>query len=247
VQYAVNSAKSRATKVNPMSAEAAPAKLAAPSTLAAIGIDLAQLEVFTSSLKKFGVPATARTFDPNQLPKNVTAFIVRLEPGVEATLETIRAKAEFSDTLIYAIGTPADVLNMHLVEYEISVLLTDLSAPSVTEAVQSTYQLLLHQLRRYARIPIVTAVQMGTGKNCVHAISKNVSAGGISVVFLNGAAAAQIQADTVLQVSFSLPGSGRFHLSSVPVMRSEKAASFQFIGSPDQEELKDWIDKYLQK
>ncbi|MCU1287205.1 MAG: hypothetical protein JWO13_3555 [Acidobacteriales bacterium] len=230
-----------------MSAEAAPAKVAAPSTLAAIGVDLAQLEVFTTSLKKFGVPVTVKAFDSKHLPKNVTAFVVRLEPGVEATLSAIRATEGCEDTLIYAIGTPADVLSMHLVEFDISVLLSDLSVASVTEAVQSTYQLLLHQLRRYARIPIVTAVQMGTGENCVHAISKNVSAGGISVVFLNAAAAAQIQADTVLQVSFSLPGSGRFHLSSVPVMRSEKAASFQFIGSPDQEELKDWIDRYLQK
>jgi hypothetical protein len=230
-----------------MSAEAAPAKVAAPTTLAAIGIELTHLEVFSSSLKKFGVPVNVAIHDPKHLPKNVTAFVIRLEPGAEASLSAIRANPEFEDTLIYAVGKPSDILNMHLADFDISVLLPDLSAPSVAEAVQSTYQLLLHQLRRYARIPIVTAVQLGTGENCVHAISKNVSAGGISVVLLSSAAAAQIQADTVLQVSFSLPDSGRFHLSSVPVMRSEKAASFQFIGSPDQEELKDWIDKYLQK
>ena len=230
-----------------MSVEAAPARKAVPSTLAVVGIDFAHLEIFSSTLKKFGVPVQMATFDPKHALQNVSAFIVRLDAGAEAILATIRATQEFEDTLIYAIGTPADVLNMRLADFDISVLLPDLSPPSVTEAVQSTFQLLLHQLRRYARIPIVTTVQMGTGESCVHAISKNVSAGGISVVFLNAAAAVQIQADTVLQVSFSLPNSGRFHLSSVPVLRSEKAASFQFTGSPDQEELKDWIDKYLQK
>jgi hypothetical protein len=86
-------------------------------------------------------------------------------------------------------------------------------------------------------------------------ISKNISAGGMSVSFLPNssgtpaavAALAQLQPNTVLQTSFNLPHSSRFHMSSVLVRKSEKMASFQFLGSPDQEELKVWIDKYLQK
>jgi hypothetical protein len=31
------------------------------------------------------------------------------------------------------------------------------------------------------------------------------------------------------------------------VRKADKLANFQFLGSPDQEELKAWIDRYLQK
>jgi hypothetical protein len=188
-------------------------------------------------------------YDFGRPPKNadVNAFILRLGAGAEEALTKIRSKEEFRDTLIYAVGTGGELLNANLSEFEISVLLPDLSAPSVTEAVQSTYQLLLHQLRRYARIPIVTPVLLGTGENSVKGISKNVSAGGMNLSLLSAGSLDALQSEPVIQVSFSLPHSGRFHLSSVIVRKADKLANFQFLGSPDQEELKAWIDRYLQK
>jgi hypothetical protein len=230
-----------------MSAEVAPAKKT--QMLAAVGIELAHLEFFKSSLDKYGVQMQVAVYDFGRPPKNadVNAFIVRLGAGAEEALTKIRSKEEFRDTLIYAVGTGGELLNANLSEFEISVLLPDLSAPSVTEAVQSTYQLLLHQLRRYARIPIVTPVLVGRGENSVKGISKNVSAGGMSLSLLSAGSLDALQSDPVIQVSFSLPHSGRFHLSSVMVRKADKLANFQFLGSPDQEELKAWIDRYLQK
>jgi hypothetical protein len=230
-----------------MSAEAAPAKK--NQMLAAIGIELAHLEFFKTSLEKYGVPMQVAAYDFGRPPKraDVSAFIVRLGAGAEEALTKIRAHEEFRDTLIYAVGTGGDLLNANLSEFEISVLLPDLSAPSVTDAVQSTYQLLLHQLRRYARIPIVTPVLVGAGDNSVKGISRNVSAGGMSMSLLTAGSLDAMQSEPVIQVSFSLPHSGRFHLSSVIVRKADKLANFQFLGSPDQEELKGWIDRYLQK
>jgi hypothetical protein len=236
-----------------MPAQAVTAKK--PAILAAVGVDAAQLDLFKTSLQKLGIQAQPTAYDPKRPPQGieVSAFIVRLGSGAEEILTTIRSRAEHHDTLIYAVGTEGDV--MGLAQFEISVLLPDLSPPSVTEAVQTTYQLLLHQIRRYARIPIVIPVQMGVGETSMMGISKNISAGGMSVSFLPNssgtpaavAALAQLQPNTVLQTSFNLPHSSRFHMSSVLVRKSEKMASFQFLGSPDQEELKVWIDKYLQK
>jgi hypothetical protein len=230
-----------------MPAEAAPAKKT--STLASVGIELAQLDFFKTSLQKSGIPIEIASYDSAHplKGKNVSAFVVRLGTGVEETLSSIRSIEEYRNTLIYAVGSGGEAMNANLTEYEVSVLLPDLSAPSVTDAVQSTYQLLLHQLRRYARIPIVTAVQIGSGESSIKAISRNISAGGVSLASLGTGAFDSLQADTVIQVSFSLPHSSRFHLSSVLVRKSDKFANFQFLGSPDQEELKVWIDRYLSK
>jgi hypothetical protein len=230
-----------------MPAEAAPAKKT--PTLAAIGIDLKQLDFFKTSLQKCCIQIDVAAYDFAKPPKNadVNAFVVRLDANAEEVLTKIRSAEEFRDTLIYAVGSGADVMNANLTEFEISVLLPDLSAPSVTDAVQSTYQLLLHQLRRYARIPIVTPVLIGTGDSSVKAISRNVSAGGMSLSLLSAGALDALQSEPVLQVSFSLPHSNRFHLSSVIVRKADKLINFQFLGSPDQEELKAWIDRYLQK
>jgi PilZ domain len=230
-----------------MSAEAAPAKKT--QIFAAIGIDLAHLEFFKTSLDKYGVQMQLATYDIDRPPKNadVNAFIVRVGVAAEDVLTKIRSEEKFRDTLIYAVGTGGDLLNANLSEFEINVLLPDLSAPSVTDAVQSTYQLLLHQLRRYARIPIVTPVLLGTGDNSVRGISRNVSAGGMSLSLLSAGSLDALQSEPFIQVSFSLPHSSRFHLSSVMVRKADKLVNFQFLGSPDQEELKGWIDRYLQK
>jgi hypothetical protein len=238
-----------------MSAQAATATMKKTAMLAAVGVDAAQLDLFKSSLQKLGIQVQPTAYDPKHPPKgaDVSAFVVRLGVGAEEVLTTIRSVQEHRDTVIYAVGSEADV--MGLAQFEISVLLPDLSPPAVNDAVQSTYQLLLHQIRKYARIPIVIPVQMGVGDSSLMGISRNISAGGMSVSFLpnssgtpaTAASMALLQPDTVLQTSFNLPHSSRFHMSSVLVRKSDKMASFQFLGSPDQEALKGWIERYLQK
>ena len=56
-----------------------------------------------------------------------------------------------------------------------------------------------------------------------------------------------LQPDSVSQISFEAPHSAKFHLPSTLVRKSKRSIGFQFVNSPAQEELKTWLDKYLQK
>jgi hypothetical protein len=220
-----------------------------PATLAALGIDLADLAQLKRAWSGFGIDVRLVPFEGIRALKEqrVNAFIVRLDPGAKPLLHTIRAMDEFQNALIYAVGEDADIAGM--AEFEISVLMPDLSEESAVEAIQNTYQLLVHQMRRYARIPMVIPVKVTSGAFTVSAVSRNISAGGIRLSLIEPADAQMValHPDKVSQITFDAPNKARFHLPSTLVRTSKNSVGFEFMGSPDQEELKHWLDRHLQR
>jgi hypothetical protein len=219
------------------------------ANVAAIGIELSDLAQLQSAWSKFGVEVHLIAYEGIRSLRgpHINAFIVRLDPGVKPILQTIRAMDEFHNSLIYAVGTDADIQGM--AEFEIGVLMPDLSEDSAVEAIQNTYQLLMNQMRRYARIPMVIPVKVTAGAFTISAVSRNISAGGIrlSVVEPADAQLAALQPDKVSQITFEAPHKARFHLPSTLVRKSKNSVGFEFMGSPDQEELKHWLDRHLQR
>lgn len=218
------------------------------ATVCAVGIDPLDLEPLSESWRNYGIQVKVVPYEGAiSLGSQVNAFIVRLGAGVRSVLEGIRNNDAHHQTLIYAVGDEADVVTM--AEFEISVLMPDLSEESATEAIQNTYQLLLNQMRRHARIPMVIPVKVVAGAFAMEAVSRNISAGGIrlSLVEPDEAELVALQPDSVSQISFEAPHSAKFHLPSTLVRKSKRSIGFQFVNSPAQEELKTWLDKYLQK
>jgi hypothetical protein len=56
-----------------------------------------------------------------------------------------------------------------------------------------------------------------------------------------------LQADKISQISFDAPHAARFHLPSTLVRKSKNSVGFEFVNSPDQEALKNWLDRHLQR
>jgi hypothetical protein len=219
------------------------------ATVAAVGIDPSSLGPLQSAWKMFGIQADLLPYEGAASLKNVTvnAFIVRLDAGARPLLKAIRSIEKYQRTLIYGVGKDADIAD--LAEFEISVLLPDLSEESVIEAIQNTYQLLLNQMRRHARIPMVIPVKVTAGAFTLDAVSRNISAGGIRIS-LTEPADAQMMAlreDGVSQITFQAPHASRFHLPSHLVRKSKNSVGFEFQVSPDQEELKHWLDRHLNR
>jgi hypothetical protein len=219
------------------------------ATLAVLGIEPSSLAALKSAWLKFGIEVRPVAFEGIRSLKEqrVTAFIARLDAGVKPLLHTIRAMDEFQNSLIYAVGDDADIAGM--AELEISVLMPDLSEDSAVEAIQNTYQLLMHQMRRYARIPMVIPVKVTTGAFTITAVSRNISAGGIRLSLVEPAEAQfmALRPDTVSQITFEAPHASRFHLPSTMVRKEKNSVGFEFMGSPDKEELRHWLDKRLQR
>jgi hypothetical protein len=218
------------------------------ANLCAVGIDPLDLEPLSEAWRNYGIQVKVVPYDGIASSKEqINAFIVRLDHSARGVLQRIRGDERHHQTLIYALGDESDV--MTLAEFEISVLMPDLTEESAIEAIQNTYQLLLNQMRKYARIPMVIPVKVVAGAFAMNAVSRNISAGGIrlSLVEPEDAELVALQPDTVSQVSFEAPNAARFHLPSTLIRKSKHSIGFQFVSSPDKEELKTWLDKYLQK
>ena len=219
------------------------------ATVAAIGIELSELEALQASWKMFGVGISLIPYEGlrSLKDKQVNAFIARLDAGAKPVLEAIRAVEKYHNALIYGVGSDTDILT--LAEFEISVLMPDLTEESAIDAIQNTYQLLLNQMRRHARIPMVMPVKVTAGAFTLQAVSRNISAGGIRLSLVEPAEAQMValKEDTVSQITFEAPHAARFHLPSTLVRKSKNSVGFQFVSSPDQESLKHWIDQHLQR
>ncbi len=217
------------------------------AAVAAIGIEPSSLEVLKTSWKMFGIDVHLVPYEgpASLMGETINAFIVRLDAGARPLLQKIRAFEKYQHTLIYGVGR--DAVIAELAEFEISVLMPDLSEESVVPAIQNTYQLLLNQMRRYARIPMVLPVKVTAGAFTMDAVSSNISAGGIRVC-LTEPAEAQMMAlrdDGISQITFQAPHAARFHLPSTLVRKSKNSVGFEFQVSPDQQELKHWLDSHL--
>lgn len=218
------------------------------AVLCAVGIDPLDLEPLSEAWRNYGIQVKVVPYEGEpSITGQLNAFIVKLDEGARTILRSIRENESHRNTLIYAVGNEADILAM--AEFEISVLMPELSEESAIEAIQNTYQLLLNQMRKHARIPMVIPVKVVAGAFVMNAVSRNISAGGIrlSLVDADDAEMVVLQPDTVSQVSFDAPNAARFHLPSTLIRKSKHSIGFEFMGSPDKEELKTWLDKYLQR
>lgn len=219
------------------------------ATVAAVGIELSALEELKASWRMFGIEVRLVSYDgPRSLKDNhINAFIVKLDAGAKPILQSIRSIDKYQHTLIYGVGLEAVIVG--LAEFEISVLMPDLKEDSVIEAIQNTYQLLLNQMRRHARIPMVFPVKVTAGAFTISAVSRNISAGGIRLSLVEPAEAQMValQPENISQITFDAPHAARFHLPSTLVRKSKNSVGFEFQVSPDQQELKHWLDRHLQK
>jgi hypothetical protein len=217
------------------------------ATVAAIGIEPSLLDPLQDSWKMFGIDVCLVPYEGQSSLHGATinAFIVRLDTGARPLLQTIRSVDRYQHTLIYGVGKDAAIAD--LAEFEISVLMPDLSEDSVVAAIQNTYQLLLNQMRRYARIPMVIPVKVTAGAFTMDAVSSNISAGGIRLSLTEPADAQMValRDDGVSQITFQAPHAARFHLPSTLVRKSKNSVGFEFQVSPGQEELKNWLDRHL--
>ena len=139
--------------------------------------------------KQFGI-------DPVAVPANSAArlqkekfeaCVVRLGPGAQAVMEAIRTSASNSRMVIYGLGGSAQEA-MRYSKYGINAIFQEpVERSTALKLVRATQMLVLHEFRRYIRIPVMTevAVQIGERRK-ITATSLEVSSGGMSIKIAGG-------------------------------------------------------------
>jgi PilZ domain-containing protein len=213
------------------------------ATLAVINVTGGAVDLLQQSFRQYRIDAQAAAASVEQL-KTVAfdACAIRLDAKAGAYLEALRSSEPNRRCLVYGFGSTEEAL--HFSKYGINCLFEGaVNAEAIAREVENTYLLLVRQLRRYVRLPLVTEVKATSPtRGTLTGLTREISAGGLSVYAVEGLAVA----DTA-QLTFGLPGLPGLEIPGVVCWRLEvqRTTGFQFRQCNDRLRLKAWIDEYL--
>lgn len=197
--------------------------------------------------RQFGVETIGLTGDiTSRLKKEkFDACVLKLAPGAEGVMEFVRTSPSNSRMVIYGLGGNAQEA-LRYSRYGINAIFHEpLERPAALKLVRATQVLVLHEFRRYIRIPVITEVSVTTAEGASFtATSQEISSGGMS---LRGAEA--VSAGETVEISFALLTLPRIWIRSAVTWRKTPSRTFGIRFDPKDDRrfrIREWIDAYLE-
>jgi hypothetical protein len=204
-------------------------------------------KILADCFRQFGVQSSAMSGDVTlRLKKEkFDACVVNLAPGAEGVMEFVRTSPSNSRMVIYGIGGNAQE-SLRYSKYGINAIFHEpLERAAALKLVRATQVLVMHEFRRYIRIPLITEVGVTTAEGTTFtATSQEVSSGGMS---LRGAEA--ISSGESVEISFALLTLPRIWVRSAVTWRKAASKTFGIRFDPKDERrfrIKEWIDAYFE-
>jgi hypothetical protein len=173
------------------------------------------------------------------------ACVVRLGPGADAVMEAARSSASNSRMIIYGLGgTLQDALRYS--KYGVNVVFSEpLERTAALKLVRATQMLLLHEFRRYVRIPVITEVAVVVGDNRrFSATSKEISSGGMSL-----RSPEEVGIGASVEISFALLTLPRIWVRGTVSWRKAASKTFgiRFDAQDERRQrIKEWVNAYFE-
>jgi len=210
-------------------------------------VDLKESSRFllTECFRQFGIETvlvSAGAAERLRLEK-FEACVLNLVPGAEKVMEAARTSPSNSRLVLYAVGgTAQDTIRYS--KYGINAMFQEpLERPAAMKLVRATHMLVLHEFRRYARIPIMTEVTVvSSDGHRLSASSTDISSGGMSFK-----SSEDMPSGANVEISFSLLTLPRVTVRGAVSWRKTKSFGVRFDHSDDRrQKIKEWIDAYLE-
>jgi hypothetical protein len=210
-------------------------------------VDLKESSRFllTECFRQFGIETVVTSAGSAERlrQEKFEACVLNLGPGAEQVMEAARTSPSNSRLVLYGLGGSAQEA-MRYSKYGINAMFQEpLERPAALKLVRATHMLVLHEFRRYARIPIMTEVTVVSNDgHRLTASSMEVSSGGMSLK-----SAEDMPSGASVEISFSLLTLPRVHVRGVVSWRKAKSFGVHFDASDDRRhKVKEWIDAYLE-
>jgi hypothetical protein len=223
-----------------------PPKKKVAARIAMIDLKDGPRSILTDCFRQFGIEAVVMSGNAAERlrKEKFEACVVHLGPGAEAVMEAARTSASNSRMVIYGLGGSAQEA-MRYSKYGINAIFQEpIERPAAFKLVRATNTLVLHEFRRYVRIPVVTEVQVVISEaKKLSATTLEVSSGGMSIK-----SPEDIGAGQAVEISFALLTLPRIWIRAYVSWRKPKH-SFGVRFDPNDErrrKLKEWIDAYLE-
>ena len=162
--------------------------------------------------------------------------------GSESILEAARGSRSNSRCVIYGVGGTAQDA-MRYSRYGINAMFQEpLERSAMLKLVRATRLLVLHEFRRYVRIPVMTEVSIvGDGRR-VSATTIEMSSGGMSIK-----TGEDFSAGVNVEVSFALMTLPRVNVRGMVSWNKPKSVGVRFDPNDERRlKIKTWIDSYLE-
>src|SRR5215472_4826944 len=217
----------------------------AAARIAFVDLKDATKNTLAECFRQFGIEAVQMSANAaERLQKEkFEACVIRLGPGAEAVMEAIRTSPSNSRMVIYGLGGSAQEA-MRYSKYGINAIFHEpLERSTALKLVRATNMLVLHEFRRYVRIPVMTEVAVQIDKRKFNATSMEVSSGGMSLRCTEEIAAGQS-----VEVSFALLTLPRIWVrGNVTWKKPKHSFGVRFdVADERRRKLKEWIDAYLE-
>ncbi len=211
-----------------------------------IGLDDDANAILKESFKQFGIETVAFPAEEALTRFKKVKFeagVLNLEEDVGALLASIRKNSNTQRMVIYGIcATTQQALKYS--RYGINAMFNDpVERQNVLRVVRATHLLVLHELRRYVRIPLVTDVEIKAEGERFKGTMIEISGGGMSMQVK-----APLKVGDMVEAYFRLPGSDELSLrSTVAWMRPDNGTGGIRYDPQDPNRIfiKDWIEDYL--
>ncbi|HEY7353860.1 MAG TPA: PilZ domain-containing protein [Terriglobales bacterium] len=202
--------------------------------------------VLSECFRQFGiesVPVSGEKADRLSKEK-FEACVVQVGSKAVPVLESARNSRSNGRMVIYGLGgTAREALNLS--QYGINAVFDEpLERSAAMKLVRSTQMLVMHELRRYARIPVITQVSLvASNHRQLEASSVEISSGGMSL-----RSSHELSKGLPVEVSFALLTLPRVWVRGTVswVKSSGKLFGVRFDTTDDRRKrIKDWVDSYL--
>ena len=213
---------------------------------ALINLDQESGAILRDCFRQFRIQAVdvssqdGRVFDQEKFD----AAVLRLQPGSEVLLAALRQSPRNRHLMIYGIYTRGNDLR-GFSPYAINVTMTEpLDRQGVLKTVRSTHLLVLHEFRRYVRIPVITDVRIEYDHDRYNGTSIEISGGGMSLLSKLPA-----KLGNAAEVFFTLPGTNPLSCNTTVSWIDAAEGTLGVRFDPEDRrraDIKNWIESYLE-
>lgn len=210
-----------------------------------VGLKDDEAELLRAVFRQFSIESETAAGDVAKMvnKRKFEACVLRLDDGAGTVLEAVRGSARNRSIPILGICASAQQA-IRYSKLGINAILHDpLERQDAMRGVRSAHLLIIHELRRYVRIPIVLGFAMdlfGGGK--ISGVTRDMSYGGMSVI-----SPTRVSVDHAGEVTFTLPNGTAVKVGVTVLWRHEpELVGLRFETGDDRRLLiRPWVDEYL--
>jgi hypothetical protein len=211
---------------------------------ALVGLDEPSSAILHDCFKQFGIQTAPLGEDAAQRlhKEKFEACVVKLGADAEKILGAVRGSPSNSRIIIYGVGALHQLVPIS--KYGINSVFTEpVERASALKIVRATHLLVVHEFRRYVRIPVAIDVQVEIEGRRFSCTSQEISAGGMSLKTREKAALGK-----GVEVAFDLPGMPQLRTRGTIcwLHANDSLIGVRFDGQDNRRlAVKQWIENYL--